>query len=77
MESNTKNDEQDQSNENEQPEAQAEERSETSSDSSGNRWDPDVLNELECKNVFVDDADEHLPEFLDLERIQKVKSDEC
>ena len=77
MESNTKNDEQDHSNENEQPEAQAEEKSETSSDSSGNRWDPDVLNELECKNVFVDDADEHLPEFLDLERIQKVKSDEC
>ena len=49
----------------------------TSSDSSGNRWDPDILNEMECKNVFVDDADEHLPEFLDLERIQKVKSEDC
>lgn len=58
----------------------AENQSESSSDnsgSSGNRWDPDVLNEYECKNVFVDDAEEYLPEFFDLERVNKSKTEEC
>lgn len=36
-----------------------------SSNSSGNRWDPNVLNDFECKNVFVDDAEEHLPKLFD------------
>jgi hypothetical protein len=41
------------------------------------RWNPDILNEFDCKNVFVDDAEEHLPDFFDLERIPKQKSEEC
>lgn len=49
----------------------------SSSDSSGNRWNPDVLDDMECKNVFVDDAEEHLPELFDHERIPKVKTEEC
>ena len=49
----------------------------SSSGSSGNRWDPNILNELECKNVFVDDADEHLPDTFDTENVNKVKRDDC
>ena len=62
------------------PDNQAREQDEeegSSSDSSGNRWNPDVLDDMECKNVFVDDAEEHLPELFDLERIPKIKTEEC
>ena len=47
------------------------------SNSSGNRWDPNVLNDFECKNVFVDDAEEHLPKLFDHDQIVKQKKDEC
>jgi hypothetical protein len=52
-------------------------KSNVSVGSSENRWDPDILNEFECKNVFTDQADEHLPEFFDPDQITKKKSEVC
>ena len=52
-------------------------KSNASDDSANNRWNPDILNEFECKNIFTDDADEHLPELFDTEKVNMVKSKEC
>ena len=49
---------------------------ESSSDSS-NRWNLDILNEFECKNVFMDDEDKNLPGIFDVDRVHKIKKDEC
>ena len=47
------------------------------SGSSEDRWDADILNEFECKNVWVDDEEERLPAFFDTEKVAKVKSQDC
>ena len=54
----------------------------SSDDDDGNssgeeRWNPDILNEFECKNVFIEDEDDHLPDFFDVDKVNKTKKDEC
>ena len=46
-------------------------------DSAENRWNPDILNEFECKQIFTDDAEEHLPELFDVDKVVKQKGEEC
>ena len=49
------------------------------SDSSGNRWDTNILTEQEGKIVFLgqEDGDECLPEFFDVDVVPKRKEDQC
>ena len=48
-----------------------------SDDSADNRWDPDILNKFECKQIFTDDAEEHLPDIFDVDKVVKQKGEEC
>ena len=45
--------------------------------SDSNRWNPDILNEFECKNVYLDEEEDNLPEFFDVDKVVKSKRDEC
>ena len=49
------------------------------SESSNDRWDPNILDDTECKNVWTEtaDAEEHLPEFFDPNVVQKRVRDSC
>ena len=49
------------------------------SSSGNNRWDEDILNEVECKQIFVDeragcDNDENIPEFFDVNIVERKRN---
>lgn len=55
------------------------ESEEEESDSSGDRWDPAILSDMDCVNVFVDqgDVEDNLPEFFDVNMVNKYKHKNC
>ena len=49
----------------------------SASESDENKWNPDTLNQTDCKSVIVDDTEESLPEVFDLDQVDKVQQDDC
>ena len=54
-----------------------------SSDGSSNsgdandRWNEELMNELEFSNVFVDDIDDHLPEYFEVKKVKQETGTQC
>lgn len=42
---------------------------ESSGSESECRWDPNILNDVDCKLVFTDGVEDHLPQFFDITRV--------
>lgn len=51
--------------------------SKSSASGGGQRYYENLLNDMECNLMFLDDAEEHLPEIFDVVSVKRDNKDEC